>query len=217
MQRPEKERTVEELAERLRSAQAILVADYRGLAMTELDRIRGEMLQNGARLSVVKNTLTRRAAEAAGAEGLLDLLVGPSAIAFIESDGDPVAVAKVMSEAARTTNILVIKGGLLEGKLIDEADVRNLATLPPLDVLRGQVLAAIVAPLTALVSLVSAPLRDLVGLLDARAEQLHQGSAESSAAEAAEPLQEAVAEAAEPSEEAVEAAEPEPNDQTEEG
>lgn len=216
MQRPEKERTVEELAERLRSAQAILVADYRGLAMTELDRIRGEMLQNGARLSVVKNTLTRRAAEAAGAEGLLDLLVGPSAIAFIESDGDPVAVAKVMSEAARTTNILVIKGGLLEGKMIDEADVRNLATLPPLDVLRGQVLAAIVAPLTALVSLVSAPLRDLVGLLDARAEQLHQGSAESPAAEAAEPPQEVVAEAVEPSEEAAEAAEPEPNDQTEE-
>jgi len=216
MQRPEKERTVEELAERLRSAQAILVADYRGLAMTELDRIRGEMLQNGARLSVVKNTLTRRAAEAAGAEGLLDLFVGPSAIAFIESDGDPVAVAKVMSEAARTTNILVIKGGLLEGKMIDEADVRNLATLPPLDVLRGQVLAAIVAPLTALVSLVSAPLRDLVGLLDARAEQLHQGSAESPAAEAAEPPQEVVAEAVEPSEEAAEAAEPEPNDQTEE-
>jgi len=216
MQRPEKERTVEELAERLRSAQAILVADYRGLAMTELDRIRGEMLQNGARLSVVKNTLTRRAAEAAGAEGLLDLLVGPSAIAFIESDGDPVAVAKVMSEAARTTNILVIKGGLLEGKMIGEADVRNLATLPPLDVLRGQVLAAIVAPLTALVSLVSAPLRDLVGLLDARAEQLHQGSAESPAAEAAEPPQEVVAEAVEPSEEAAEAAEPEPNDQTEE-
>lgn len=205
MQRPEKEQTVEELAERLRSAQAILVADYRGLAMTELDRIRGEMLQNGARLSVVKNTLTRRAAEAAGAEGLLDLLVGPSAIAFIESDGDPVAVAKVMSEAARTTNILVIKGGLLEGKMIDEADVRNLATLPPLDVLRGQVLAAIVAPLTALVSLVSAPLRDLVGLLDARAEQLHQSSAEPPAAEAVEP-----------SEAVAEAAEPEPNDQTEE-
>ncbi|MDQ3670513.1 MAG: 50S ribosomal protein L10 [Actinomycetota bacterium] len=205
MQRPEKERTVEELAERLRSAQAILVADYRGLAMTELDRIRGEMLENGARLSVVKNTLTRRAAEAAGAEGLLELLVGPSAIAFIESEGDPVAVARVMSEAARTTNVLVIKGGLLEGKRIDEADVRSLATLPPLDVLRGQVLAAILAPLTALVSLVSAPLRDFVGLLDARAEQLNQASAEPPAAVTAEP-----------SEEAVEAAEPEPNDETKE-
>ena len=174
MQKSDKERVVAELTERLRASETLIVADYRGLPMAQLDALRGNLLEHGARFSVVKNTLTRRAAEKAGVEPLLELLTGPSAIAFVESDGDPVAVARVLHDAARTTRVLVLRGGILEGKTITEGDVRDLATLPPLDVLRGQVLGAVVAPLNAVAALVAAPLRDFSGLLDARIEQLQQ-------------------------------------------
>ena len=93
MHREDKERVVAELAEKLRGADTLIVADYRGLTMTQIDALRGRLLEHGARFSVVKNTLTRRAAEAAGTDQLLALLEGPSAIAFVESDGDPAAVA----------------------------------------------------------------------------------------------------------------------------
>ena len=103
MQKEDKERVVAELTERLRSAETLIVADYRGLTMPQIDGLRGKLIEHGAKLSVVKNTLTRRAAEAAGTEALLALLEGPSAIAFIETDGDPAAVAKALSESARDT------------------------------------------------------------------------------------------------------------------
>jgi large subunit ribosomal protein L10 len=140
--------------------------------VTEIDELRTKLIEHGARFTVVKNTLTRRAAEAAGSEALLALLEGPTAIAFIEADGDMVAVAKALADAARTTRILAIRGGILDGSPIGEEEVKNLATLPPVDVLRGQVLGAITAPLTTLVGLISAPIRDLVALIDARIEQL---------------------------------------------
>src|SRR5436190_11260747 len=174
MQKVDKERVVAELTEKLRSAETLFVADYRGLTMPQIDALRGRLIENGARLSVVKNTLTKRAAEEAGADALLALLEGPTAIAFIEAEGDMVAVAKALTVAARTTRILVIRGGILDGSPIGEEEVKNLATLPPLDVLRGQVLGAITAPLTTVVGLISAPVRDLLGLIDARIEQLKE-------------------------------------------
>jgi large subunit ribosomal protein L10 len=172
LKKEDKTRVVDELTERLRAVETLIVADYRGLTMSEIDALRGRLLEQGARFSVVKNTLTRRAAEAAGAEALLALLEGPTAIAFLEAGGDPVAVARTLADASRDTRILAIRGGMLEGKPISADEVESLAKLPPVDVLRGQVLGAIVAPLNALLGLVSAPLRDLVGLIDARIEQL---------------------------------------------
>src|SRR5215210_6611794 len=172
MKKEDKERVVAELTERLRTSDTLIVADYRGLTMTQIDDLRGKLLERGARFAVVKNTLTRRAAEAAGADALLALLEGPTAIAFLESGGDPVAVAKALSDAARDTRILAIRGGLLEGRPIDGSEVDSLAKLPPMDALRGQVLGAVTAPLTTLVGLFTAPLQDLYGLLDARIEQL---------------------------------------------
>jgi large subunit ribosomal protein L10 len=168
----EKERIVAELAEKLKATPTLFVADYRGLSVTEIDDLRTKLIEHGARFTVVKNTLTKRAAEEAGAESLLALLEGPTAIAFIEADGDMVAVAKALTDSARTTRILAIRGGILDGSPIGEEQVRNLATLPPLDVLRGQVLGAITAPLVTVVGLISAPVRDLLGLIDARIEQL---------------------------------------------
>src|SRR5947208_2554918 len=114
MQRTEKERVVAELAERLRGTQTLIVADYRGLSVSEIDELRGNLLAHGARFTVVKNTLTRRAVEAAGVEPLLALIEGPTAIAFLEADGDPVAVAKALDQAVRTES-LAVRGGILDG------------------------------------------------------------------------------------------------------
>ena len=183
MKKEDKERVVAELTERLRTTDTLLVADYRGLTMPQIDDLRSKLIEHGARFSVVKNTLTRRAAEAAGASTLLALLEGPTAIAFLESDGDPVAVAKALVDAARETRVLEVRGGVLEGRPIEAAEIESLAKLPPLDVLRGQVLAAIIAPLTGIVALFSAPLQDLYGLIEARIEQL-EAQGDTSAAEA---------------------------------
>jgi large subunit ribosomal protein L10 len=182
MLKEDKERVVAELTERLRSAETLFVADYRGLTMPQIDALRGRLLENGAKLSVVKNTLTRRAAQAAGADALLALLEGPSAIAFIEADGDMVAVAKALADSARETRVLEIRGGVMQGREISAASVEELAKLPPLDVLRGQVLGAIIAPLSAIAALLNAPLQNLYGLIDARIEQLEAAGDTSAAA-----------------------------------
>ena len=172
MKKEQKEQIVEELTDRLKAADTVLVADYRGLTMPQIDALRTRLLESGARFTVVKNTLTRRAAEAAGADALLTLLDGPTAIAFLEADGDMLAAAKALSDMAKESKILAIRGGVMEGRTLTAEEVESLASLPPVDVLRGQVLGAIVAPLTSLLGLVSAPLQNLYGLIDARIEQL---------------------------------------------
>ena len=197
MQRTEKEKVVADLVERLRSTESLIVADYRGLTNAQLVELRARLRGSGARLTVVKNTLTRRAAEEAGTEALLALLDGPTAIAFVETDGDPVAVARALSETAKDTKILSLRGGILSGKPLGADDVEELAKLPPVDVLKGQLVGVIVAPLTQLLGLLTAPLRDLVGLIDARIAQLEEGGAVVEAVEA-EPAAEPEADAAEP-------------------
>src|SRR5436309_5797231 len=136
MLRSDKERVVAQLAQRLREADTLMVAGYRGLTMTEIDELRTRLLEAGARFTVVKNTLTRLAAEEAGAKDILDLVEGPTAIAFLEADGDPVAVAKVLNETSRAHDVLVIRGGIRDGSVVGDADIKRLATLPPADVLR---------------------------------------------------------------------------------
>jgi len=186
MLKREKERVVADLVERLRASDTLLVADYRGLTMPEIDGLRTEVLKHGARFTVVKNTLTKRAAEEAGVPELVELLDGPTAIAFV-GDGDMVGVAKALNDTARQTKILSLRGGILQGKPMSAEEVRDLASLPPADVLRGQVLGAIVAPLSAIAALINAPLQDLVGLIDARIEQLGGEEVEEAPKEAAEP------------------------------
>jgi large subunit ribosomal protein L10 len=182
----DKERIVSELAAEIGAADTLIVADYRGLTNKQLEALRDRLLEHGARFRIVKNTLTRRAAEEAGAEALLVLLEGPTAIAFIESGGDPVAVAKALATTARESQVLALRGGILEGVTMTGEQVAELATLPPIEQLRGQLVGAIVAPLNQLLALVSAPLRDLHGLIDARITQLEeQGEVVEPAAEAA--------------------------------
>src|SRR5438874_3233670 len=131
MEKRQKERVVSDLTERLRSTDTLIVADYRGLTMPQVDALRTELLNHGAHFQVVKNTLTRRAAEAAGADHLLTLLEGPTAIAFLESDGDPVAVAKALRAVARETQVLEVRGGIMQGRPITPDEVASLASLPP--------------------------------------------------------------------------------------
>ena len=189
MLKTDKEQIVAELAAELKAAETLIVADYRGLTNKQLESLRDDLLQHGARFRIVKNTLTRRAAAEAGAESLLVMLEGPTAIAFIESGGDPAAVAKALAAKSKETNVLVMRGGILEGQTLSGEEVDRLATLPSMEVLRGQLVGAVVAPLTQLVALVNAPLRSLHGLIDARIAQLGD-SAEadsSNGADAAEP------------------------------
>ena len=196
MDKQEKERIVAELTERLRASDTLIVADYRGLTMPQVDALRTELLNHGAKFRVVKNTLTRRAAEEAGAEHLLALLEGPTAIAFLESDGDPVAVAKALRQASRDTQVIEVRGGVIQGRTMSADEVGTLATLPSLEVLRGQVLGAVTAPLMTILGLFNAPLQNLVGLIDARIEQLEaQGDTSAAEAPAEEATEEAPAEA----------------------
>jgi large subunit ribosomal protein L10 len=200
MQRSEKERLVEELTERLKSTETMIVADYRGLTVSEIDELRGKLIEQGARFTVVKNTLTKRAAEAAGVEALLALLDGPTAIAFLESDGDPAAVAKALDDAGKA-DVLVLRGGLLEGAEIGADDVKRLAKLPPADTLRAQLVGALAGSLTTVVGLFAAPMRDIVGVIDARIKQLEeQGETAEAPAAEAETAEEPAAEAPAPEE-----------------
>ena len=215
MLRQDKERIVSELAERLKSSQNLLVADYRGLSMPEIDELRTKLLETGARFSVVKNTLTRLAAEQAGATQLLELIDGPTAIAFIDAEGDPAAAAKVLNDTARAHDVLVIRGGLLEGDTVSDVEVKRLATLPPTDVLRALLASAVAAPLTTIVGVFTAPLRDLVNVLDARIKQLEE---QGESVPAPEPEAQPAAELAEagPEPEAEAAAEPDEQEQSSE-
>jgi len=217
VKKEDKELVVAELTERLRTSDTLLVADYRGLTMPQIDALRSRLIESGARFTVVKNTLTRRAAEAAGAEALLTLLEGPSAIAFLEADGDMVAAAKALADSARESRVLAIRGGVMQGRAITAEEVQSLATLPPLDILRSQVLAAIIAPITAIAGLVNAPLQNLYGLLEARIDQLG-GAEEPASEETPEPApEEPTAEAEEPTQAAAPAdASQESTDDTEE-
>ena len=196
MQKSEKERVVAELTERLQSADTLIVADYRGLTVTQIGELRGKLYEHGARFSVVKNSLTKRAAESAGVEPLLALLDGPTAIAFLESDGDPVAVAKALDEAVRTESI-TLKGGLLDGAEIGADEIKQLAKLPPAETLRAQLVGAVAGPVTAVVGLFAAPMRELVGVIDARIRQLEE-QGESAASPPEEPKAEAEPAAEEP-------------------
>jgi large subunit ribosomal protein L10 len=183
VRKDQKEQVVKELVERLKATDTLIVADYRGLSMTEMDGVRTELLSHGARFSVVKNTLTKRAADEAGMPELNELLDGPTAIAFV-NEGDMVAVAKTLNETARRTRVLELRGGILQGKPMTAEQVRDLATLPPVETLRGEVLGAIVAPLNAIAGLVNAPLQNLVGLIEARIDQLREQGDTSDAAPA---------------------------------
>jgi large subunit ribosomal protein L10 len=160
----QKRRVVEELAERMRGADSMIVADYRGLSVTQIANVRGALREAGASFAVAKNTLARRAAEEAGQPLLVDLLQGPTAIAFVGEDA--AAAAKKLSEVARQTRLLAVRGAVMEGKALSADEVRQLGELPPKDVLRAQVVGAVASPLQGAYNVLAAPLREFLVVLD---------------------------------------------------
>jgi large subunit ribosomal protein L10 len=171
MSRADKEATVATLADEFRNADGVVLTDYRGLSVDDLKQLR-RALGDNATYAIVKNTLTKLAADDAGIEGLAELLVGPSAIAFVK--GDAVEAAKGLRDFGRTNEALVIKGGYLDGKSISADEIRQLADLESRDVLLAKLAGALQASLQNAVSLFNAPLADaarVLGALQAKREE----------------------------------------------
>jgi large subunit ribosomal protein L10 len=170
MARPDKTAAVAELANEFRTSEGAVLTDYRGLTVKQLQELR-RVLGDNASYAVVKNTLTKIAAQDAGIAGFDDLLVGPTAIAFIK--GDAVVVAKGLRDFARANAPLVIKGGLLDGKTLSVAEIGRFADLESREVLLGKLAGALLASLQNAVSLFNAPVAQVARLaaaLQAKAE-----------------------------------------------
>ncbi|MGQ9780455.1 MAG: 50S ribosomal protein L10 [Bacillota bacterium] len=169
MARPEKEAIVAEARDRFARAKAVILTDYRGLNVAEVTELRKRLREAGVEYKVVKNTLATLAARQAAIEGLDKYLVGPIAMAF--SYEDPVVPAKLLTEFARERRKLELKAGVLEGKVIDEAEVKALAELPSREQLLAMVLGAFQAPLRGLATVLAGPLRNLAYGLEALRKQ----------------------------------------------
>ena len=171
MAKPDKVAAVAELKDKFTGSAGAVLTEYRGLSVKALKELRTS-LGESASSAVSKNTLTMIAAREAGIDGLDEQLVGPTAIAFI--DGDPVVVAKGLRDFARTNPQLVIKGGVVEGKLLGPDDVRKLADLESRDVLLARIAGGMQGVLAQAISLISAPLSQaarLFGALQSAAEE----------------------------------------------
>ena len=174
MARPEKVAIVEEVTDKLRRGQGVVLADYRGLNVKAMTELRRKARGAGVELQVVKNTLALRAARNVGLEGLEPYLKGPTAIAYAYDD--PVAAAKVLSEFARTNEALQIKGGVVEGRVIDVEGVKALAELPSREQLIAQVLRGMQAPISGFVGVLQGTLRKLVYVLEAVRKQKEEAA-----------------------------------------
>ncbi len=158
--RDEKQKMLNEVREKLKDSNIAIMADYRGLDVASISSLRRKLREIDAELKVAKNTLTRLAAQEIGLQDLGSILEGPTAIAF--GKGDPVKPAKLLIEMTREYKQLVIKGGVLEGKVIQDRQVRQLSELPSREVLLGRVVGGMQAPVYGLVSVLSGSLRNLV-------------------------------------------------------
>ncbi|MGH2489762.1 MAG: 50S ribosomal protein L10 [Candidatus Limnocylindria bacterium] len=167
-----KRQAVSELADMLRASSALAVADYRGLTVSEMHTVRKSLRANGVRLQVAKNRLLKIAADEAGLDQLKPLLEGPTAIAA--TTGDEVSLARALQDAFRPYKVVSLRGGLLAGQLVSAADLGRLASLPSRDVLLGRLAGGFAAPLTTMAGLLAANLRNLVGVLNAVADQKRQ-------------------------------------------
>ncbi len=170
MPTPAKAEWIDELADKLQRSKAGVLLQTQGLKVSEITDFRRKLGASKAELQVVKNTLLRIAAERAKVQGLEPILAGQTTLAL--GYDDEVTVARLVSDYARTQKIIVIKGGILERRLISPDQVDSLAKTPPRAQLQAQLVGSLQGPAASLVNLFSAPLRDLAYVLQARADQL---------------------------------------------
>jgi len=169
--RPLKIQQVGEIADKLKAAKVVVLTDYRGLTVAQLGDLRAKLRQSEVEYRVIKNTLAKRAADAAGVPDLSPALTGP--VAFALGYDDLSAPARLLGEWARSTRLkLDITGGLVEGRFYGAEQVRQLADLPPKEVLLAQLLGTLQTPIAQLVGTIQAPVQTLVGLLEAYKNKL---------------------------------------------
>ena len=197
MNRDQKAAVVDEIAGQIQAASAIFAVDYRGISVSQIAELRAKLRESDTRFRIVKNSLSERAADKAGAEALRPMLEGPTALALV--GGDAAMAAKALNDTARALNNLIeFKGGLMDGNALSADDVRAIARLPTRDVLNAQLVGTIAAPLVGLVRTLNALIAGLAIQLQAIADQgLVTGEAPAAAAEPEAPA-EAAAEAPRP-------------------
>lgn len=172
MPTPKKMQEVQEITELLKGSSLTILTHYRGLSVTDMQTFRKNLRESGASFRVVKNTLTGIAADNAEMGYIREYLEGPTAI--VTSGEDPVGPAKATREFARTSRILEIRAGVLDGALVSADEVERLATLPSREELLAKVVGGLNAPLAGMVGVLSGPIRSLAYLLQARASQLEE-------------------------------------------
>lgn len=170
MPTPQKAVAIDELAEQLSRANLAILTDYRGLKVTDIQGLRASLRTHDAEFHVAKNTFTRIAAERAGITGLQPVLEGPLALVF--AYGEVAGPAKTISDFARTSRILTIKGGVLESRFISANDIEDVASLPSRDVLLGRLVGMLASPMARTVGVLSGPSRSVAYLLQSRVDQL---------------------------------------------
>lgn len=173
MKRSDKKNFVQKLKDELKSASSVIVSHYDGLSVLETDILRKEMRESGAKFRITKNRLTKIALADTPYKSIIDLFVGPTAIAYSE---DPVAPAKVSVNFEKKLENFKIIGGGYDGEKIDKSKINFLATLPSLDQIRGKLLSLINAPAQKIASVVQAPGGQLACLVKARSEQLEKSN-----------------------------------------
>jgi large subunit ribosomal protein L10 len=172
--RPDKVAVVEEVTAKLNAASAVFVSEYRGLTVSQLADLRKPLRETGAEHKVYKNTLVKLAATAAGMEGLHEHLVGPTALTFVS--GDVAAAAKALTEQAKVTPALVLKGGMMGSTIMSADDLKVLADLPPREVLLAKFAGALQAPMVKTAGLLQALPRNLAYGLDALIQQREEAA-----------------------------------------
>ena len=169
MNKDQKAAVVEDIARQLRDAEAVFAVDYRGLSVSQAADLRTRLHDVGASFRVVKNSLTERAAEQAGAEQLKPLLEGPTALALVQ--GDAALAAKALNDTARTLRMLEFKGGIMNGGALSGEEIRSIARLPAREVLHGQLVGAVASPLAGLARTLNALIAGVAVQLQQVAEQ----------------------------------------------
>lgn len=170
-----KAHTIDELTEQLGNAKLIVLTDYRGLRVSDLQELRTNLRKSGGEIRVAKNTLTRIAAENAGITGLEPHLEGPLALGI--ANDDIVAFSKSLSDFARTSRILTIRGGVLDKQFISAEHVEAISTLPSKEQLQAKLLGLLQSPMSRTLSVLTGPSRSVAYVLQARADQLAGGAA----------------------------------------
>lgn len=161
---------IDDLVERMQRAELTIVADYRGLTVSALQDLRGRLRPVEAEFKVAKNTLTRIAAEKIGIQGLDTHLEGPTAIMF--AYGDIVAPAKAIGDFARSSRILQVKAGVMNGEVVTPGDIEAVSSLPPREELLGRLVGLLASPMSRTVGVLSGPSRSVAYLINARIESL---------------------------------------------